>query len=159
MLKKVFKYTDYDGNEKELEAYFHLNKNDCIDLDAAFKDEGGLINYLKTLINESKEHPNDPPKETFVRFVRLLVSKAYGVRPKSDPSLFLKEDDYGNPLVRKFKGSPAYDDFVFGLLTGEEDLAEFTDNILPEINDAQRAEAEKLLAEEGLTLGEPLREV
>lgn len=152
MLRKVFKYEDYDGNEKELTAYFHLNKNDCVDLDIAFQDEGGLIEYLKTLVQESKENPNLAMKDPFVRFVRLLVSKSYGERPLSDPSLFLKEDDYGRPLVRKFKGTPAYDEFVFNLLSGKEDLAAFCDGIMPKINDEQKAEAEKYLKEQGLDM-------
>ncbi len=162
MLKKEFTFEDYDGNEKTLTAYFHLNKNDCIDLDAAFADEGGLLEYLKKLINEAKENPDLAMKESFVRFVRLLVSKSYGERPKSDPSLFLKEDDFGKPLVRKFKGTPAYDDFVFGLLTGKEDLSVFTEAIMPKINDEQRAEAEEILKKEGLSIpaqAEPLHEV
>lgn len=155
MIKKEFVYEDYDGNKKTLTAYFHLNKNDCIDLDAAFVDEGGLIEYLKKLIMASKEDPDLVMKDSFVRFVRLLVSKSYGERPKNDPSLFLKEDDFGKPLVRKFKGTPAYDDFVFGLLTGKEDLAAFTDGIMPKIDDEQRAEAEKLLEKEGIVLPMP----
>ena len=163
MLKKEFKYEDYDGNEKTITAYFHLTKNDCIDLDAAFSDQGGLIQYLKELINETRDNPDIAMKDAFVRFVRLLVSKSYGERPKSDPTLFLKEDDYGRPLVRKFKGSPAYDQFVFDLLTGEEDLSAFCDSILPKIDEAQRAEAEKYLEKEGLQLPpsepEPLHEV
>lgn len=150
MLKKEFNFVDYDGNEKSITAYFHLNKNDCVDLDAAFVEEGGLIEYLKVLIKETSENPDIAMKESFVRFVRLLVSKSYGERPKGDPSLFLKEDDYGRPLVRKFKGTPAYDDFVFNLLTGKEDLGAFTDAIMPTIDDNQRAEAEKMLAAEGL---------
>lgn len=152
MLKKTFKFEDYDGNEKTLEAYFHLNKNDCIDIDHKFEKEGGLIEYLKTLMRELKDSPDEPPKEAFIRFVRLLVTKSYGIRPKDDPSLFLKEDDYGVPYVRKFKGTPAYDEFVFDLLTGKEDLGAFTDGIMPKIDDAQRAEAEKLLEAEGLTV-------
>ena len=157
MIKKEFHYTDYDGNDKVLEAYFHLNKNDAIDLDSEFVEEGGLIEYLKKLIKESKENPDDPPKQSFIRFVRLLVSKSYGVRPKRDPSLFLKEDEYGKPLVQSFKGTPAYDDFVFNLLTGKEDLAEFTNGIMPKMDDEQKAEAEKILEKEGL--GPVLKEV
>lgn len=99
---------------------------------------------------EAKEHPDQQMNEPFVRFVRLLVTKAYGERPADDPSLFLKEDDYGRPLVRRFKGTPAYDEFVFDLLTGKEDLGEFTEQIMPKIDDVQRAEAEKLLKQEGI---------
>lgn len=152
MLKKVFTFTDYDGKEKTLEAYFHLNKNDCIDLNYKFKEEGGLINYLKTLMKEAQENPDDPPKESFLRFMRLVITYAYGIRPADDPSLFLKEDDYGRPLVRKFKGTPAYDEFVFDLLRGEEDLAAFMSGVLPEVDETQRAEAEQLLAKEGIVL-------
>ena len=152
MLKKEFHYTDYDGNEKDLTAYFHLNKNDCIDLDMAFQEEGGLIEYLKTLVQESKENPDMTMKDPFIRFVRLIVSKSYGERPKGDPSLFLKEDDMGRPLVRKFKGTPAYDEFVFGLLSGKEDLAAFCDGIMPKIDDEQKAEAEAYLKKAGLDI-------
>lgn len=157
MLKKTFTYTDYDGNEKELTAYFHLTKNDCVDLDFAFKEQGGLIAYLKTLLKESSENPNLAMDEPFVRFVRLLVSKAYGERPVGDPSLFLKEDDLGRPLVRRFKGTPAYDEFVFKLLSpkSDEDLGAFCDAIMPTINDEQRAEAEKYLKKEGIELPTP----
>ena len=155
MLKKTFLYEDYEGNVKEMTAYFHLNKNDCIDLDMAFKEEGGLIEYLKTLIQESRENPDLAMKDPFVRFVRLLVSKSYGERPKGDPSLFLKEDDFDRPLVRKFKGTPAYDEFVFDLLSGKEDLAAFCDGIMPKIDENQKAEAEKLLKKEGIELPAP----
>lgn len=157
MLKKEFHYTDYNGDEQKLEAYFQLMKNDAIDMNYEFQEEGGLIEYVKKLVKESKEHPDDPPKQDFIRFVRLLVSKAYGVRPRKDPSLFLKEDEYGKPLVQRFKGTPAYDDFVFDLLTGKEDLAEFTNGIMPKIDEAQKVEAEKLLEQEGL--GSVLHEV
>lgn len=152
MLRKEFTFTDYDGKERTIEAYFHLTKNDAIDLNNAFKEEGGLIEYLKTLIKESKEHPDEPPTQPFIKFVRQLVSKSYGVRPKYDRGLFLKEDDNGNPLVRSFKGTPAYDDFVFGLLSGKEDLSEFTNGIMPEVDASQIDEAKKMLAAEGIEL-------
>ena len=158
MLHKVFTYADYDGNEKTLDAYFNLSKNDCIDLDHAFKEQGGLIQYLTHLIKVSKENPNMEPDDTFLKFVRVLVSKAYGIRPKEDPSLFLKEDDYGRSYAQKFRGTPAYDNFVFDLLTGRESLNEFADGILPNMDDSQKEEAEKLLLEQGVNLHE-LREI
>lgn len=154
MVRKEFTYTDYDGREKSLEAYFQLNKNDCIDLNNEFKEEGGLVEYLKTLMKEAKERPDDVPDEAFIRFVRLLVTKAFGIRPKDDPSLYLKDDDRGRPLVRKFKGCPAYDEFVFALLTGKENLGDFVDGIMPNVDEAQKTEAKKLLAAEGIVLPE-----
>lgn len=150
MIRKEFTYEDYDGNQQTITAYFHLNKNDAIDLDRKFSKEGGLVEYLKSLLKLAKEDPEAAPDDSFIRFVRLLVTKSYGVRPKNDPSLFLKEDEDGRPLVQKFKGTPAYDDFVYDLLTGKEDLGEFTNGIMPKIDSEQRAKAEQMLEEEGL---------
>ena len=150
MLKKEFTFTDFEGKEKTITAYFHLNKNDCVDLDFAFQEDGGLIEYLKTVMRTAKENPDLVPSEKFVRFIRLLVTKSYGERPKSDPTLFLKEDDYGRPLVRNFKGTPAYDQFVYDLLTGKESLNDFADGVLPEVDEQQRNEARKMLEKEGI---------
>ena len=160
MLKKEFHYTDYDGNEKTLTAYFRLTKNDCIDLNNAFANEGGLVEYLKKLLDVVKKNTESdgytPVQDSFVRFVRLLVSKAYGERPAFNPSLFLKEDDFGNPLIRNFKGTPAYDDFVWDLLTSAngESLSDFCEQIMPQIDDSQRAEADKYLKSEGIDFAE-----
>ena len=72
------------------------------------------------------------------------------MRPKDNPSLFLKEDDNGKPLFRKFKQTPAYDKYVYGLLSGEESLDEFAENVMPAVSDEQKAEAAKLMEQEGL---------
>jgi len=149
MLKKLITFTNFDGAEEKVEAYFNLTKTECVDLNLEYEDDGGLIGRIKKLMvkNEKGEIPQKPA----VDFIKLLVEKSYGVRPKDNPSLFLKEDDYGKPLFKKFKQTGAYDTFVYALLTGEESLEEFANAILPQINDKQKAEAEKLLAKEGIS--------
>ena len=113
-----------------------------------FEEEGGLIGRIKKLMVERED--GEMPRKPAVDFIKLLIEKSYGVRPKDDPSLFLKEDDDGRPLFRKFKQTPAYDAYVYALLSGEESLEEFAANVLPQISDEQKAEAAKLLEAEGL---------
>lgn len=148
MLRKVITFENYDGKTETMEAYFNLSKTECVDLNLEYEDEGGLVGHLKGLIAES--NGGEIRQKPAVDFVKLLVEKAYGVRPKDNPSLFLKEDDDGKLLFRKFKQSPAYDKYVYGLLSGEESLDEFAENVLPAISEEQRAEAAKMMEQEGL---------
>lgn len=149
MLKKTITFTNFDGKEESIDAYFNLTKTECIDLNLEYEAEGGLIGRIKKLMSEKID--GEIPQKPAVDFVKLLVEKAYGVRPKDDPSLFLKEDDNGKPLGKKFKQSAAYDKYVFDLLTGAESLDEFAENVMPYLNEEQKAEAEKLLEAEGLS--------
>ena len=155
MLKKTITYIDFDGNEQTTEAYFNLTKMECVDLNLEFEAEGGLIAKLKRLVSEDGD--NRTHQKDAIEFIRMLIDRAYGVRPAEDPSLFLKEDDNGRPLYKKFKQTAAYDAYVFALLSGAESLDEFADNVMPQLNDAQRDEAAKLMAAEGIVL--PSKEV
>lgn len=151
MLKKTIKYVNFDGVEETTDAYFNLTKTECIDLNLEYEDEGGLIGRIKKIVAEREGNENDIPRKPAVDFIKLLINRAYGVRPKDNPSLFLKEDDEGRPYYKKFKQSAAYDAYVYGLLSGEESLEEFATNVLPQISDEQKAEATKLLEAEGLS--------
>lgn len=148
MLHKKITYTNFDGKEESVDAYFNLNKTECVDLNLEYEEEGGLVGHLKSLIKDSKG--GEIRQKPAVDFVKLLVEKSYGVRPKDDPSLFLKEDDNGRPLIKRFKQTAAYDAYVYGLLSGEESLDEFAENVMPAVSDEQKAEAAKLMEQEGL---------
>ena len=149
MLKKTITFTNYDGEEQSVDAYFNLTRTECMDLNLEYEDEGGLIGKLKKMINEKKTGEHIPQKPA-VDFVRLIVERSYGVRPKDDPSLFLKEDENGNPYYRKFRQSLAYHTYVYKLLSGEESLDEFVENVMPKISDAEMAEAREQMKAEGL---------
>lgn len=148
MLKKTITFTNYDGQQETVDAYFNLNKTECVDLNMEYEREGGLIGHLKKLVQQQED--GKVLQKPAVDFVKLMIEKSYGVRPKDNPSLFLKEDDDGRSLFKKFKQTAAYDAYVYALLSGEESLDEFAENVLPTISSEQRAEAEKLLKEEGL---------
>lgn len=148
MLHKKITYTNFDGVEESVDAYFNLTKTECVDLNLEYEGEGGLIGHLKALIADSEG--GEIRQKPAVDFVKLLVNKSYGVRPKDNPSLFLKEDDNGRPLIAKFKQSAAYDKYVYGLLSGEESLDEFAEQVMPAVSAEQKVEAQKLMEQEGL---------
>lgn len=147
MLKKVIHYTDYDGNEQETEVYFNLTKMECMDIDLEYEAEGGLVEHLKKLFANKNE--DEISKKDAVNFIKFLVDRSYGVRPKDNPNVFLKEDDDGKPLYKKFKQTPAYSAFVYGLLSGEESLDEFTEKVMPSVPAGDLEAAKKQLQSEG----------
>ena len=148
MLRKVIHYTDFDGKEQQMVAYFNLNKTECVDMNLEYEADGGLIGHLKQLMAAQRD--GEELKKPAVDFIKLIIEKSYGVRPKDNPSLFVKEDENGKPLFRKFKQSAAYDKYVFDLLSGDESLDEFAAGVMPQISEEQQAEAQKMLEEEGL---------
>ena len=149
MLKQVIHYVDYDGKEREMTAYFNLNKTECVDINLEYEDEGGLAGHLKKLLAERID--GVIRQKPAIDFIKLIIDKAYGVRPKDDPTLFLKEDEEGRSLYKRFKQTAAYDAYVYALLAGEESLEAFVENVLPPMSDEQKAAAEKMMEEEGLS--------
>lgn len=160
MLEKTITFTDFDGNEATTVAYFNLTKTECVDLNLEYEEDGGLIGRLKRMIEDRKDNDFIPQKPA-VDFVRLLVDRAYGVRPADDPNAFVKEDDNGVPLIRRFKRTLAYDAYVYGLLTGTYSLDEFASRAMPKVSEQQMAEAQKQIESEGLgdLVKAPLHEV
>lgn len=149
MLKKVITFVDYDGNEATKEAYFNLSKQECVNLNLEFEKEGGLIGRLKKLMAERID--GELPQKPMVDFVKMLIEKSYGVRPKDDPSAFIKFDDNGNRLAKRFMQTLAFDTYFFALLSGEESLDEFAKGVLPVMSEDQKVEAEKQIKELGLS--------
>lgn len=147
MLKETVKYTNYDGVEETKDLYFNLTRTECIDLNLEYEKEGGLAGHLKNLMSERIN--GQLLQKPAVDFVKLLIEKSYGVRPADDPSAFVKEDDDGRPLVNKFKRTKAYDEFVYNIMTGEIPLERFAEHVLPAMTNEQKAQAQKMLKEQG----------
>lgn len=117
MYKKMIKYTDYNGVEREEPHYFHLNKGEII-LKVLSKN-GGYQNYLNRLVSSNDQ-------EEMLKVFNNYIDISYGV--KSDDGLrFIKNDE----LLTNFKQSEAYSELIFELLTNEKSAQEFFDGILP----------------------------
>lgn len=153
MLKKVIKFKDYDGKDTEVTAYFSFEPQEIMDLNLEYEKEGGLIGRLNALMEEKIN--GEPPRKPVVDFVSMMVEKSFGIRPKDDPTLFLKYDENDRPYSKRFKQSLAYKTYVWALLTGEESLEEFTKGVMPPLPEGLKEEdAKEAMKEQAPTLYE-----
>jgi hypothetical protein len=121
MLKKTITYQDYFGTTRTEDFYFNLSQTELSDMQMSV--DGGLNVKLDQMI---KAQDNKEIYNTFVE----IVAAAYGeVSP--DGKYFLKEDEEGHKLFKKFKSSPAYDALMDDICQNEGTIAEFCNGIIP----------------------------
>lgn len=145
MVKKVIKYKDYEGNLVETEFFFSLSKADCTDLDFYYEEQGGLKEYLKSLIKD--KDPDSIPKRPMWEFLKVVIAKSVGKRPIGQKFL-VKDENVRN----EFFYTNAFSEFVEELLDTPSAISDFMTNVLPEIpkEDMDKAKAE--LAKEGINI-------
>lgn len=117
MLKKSIKYVDYDGNEREEDFYFNLNKSELIKLQTSVP--GGLEQMLKTIIGAKD---GNKIMEMFAKVVHL----AYGEK-SPDGKRFVKSEE----LSEAFEQTLAYDQLYMELVTDADKAAAFIKAVLP----------------------------
>lgn len=118
MLKQDIKFQDYNGNDREVTEYFHLNEAEIVELQAQ------SVNGLQVEMQEAILS-NDASK--VLDFVKMLVHKSYG--KKSNDGLHFEKSP---EILQKFINSAYYSDFLLGLIEdngrrGEE----FVKGIMP----------------------------
>lgn len=130
MLKKMVNYKDYDGNDKTVALYFHLNKFEWLELETYTK--GGLIENLQHAIEVGNA------KKT-IDILKKIILRAYG---EKDPETgtFEKSDD----MAIRFSKTDAFSELFYELAYNEEASKEFFIGLIPQ---ELRAEAEKKMKE------------
>lgn len=117
MFKKRIKYTDYDGNEREEDFYFSLNKAEVTRLN--FSKEGGVQASLQRMIDK-----ND--YGSIVDFINDLIRASYGEK-SLDGKRFIKSKE----LSEEFLQTPAYDELFTEMINSPEFVQEFAIGVLP----------------------------
>lgn len=121
MLKKTIKFIDYDGNPRSEDHYFHLSMSELSELQ--YGSEGGLEGITRRIIDT-----NDQTE--LVRIFKDLILRSYGERI-GDAKNFMKEDDDGRPLSRRFKQTAAYDALWMELIQNTNAAIDFVNGIVP----------------------------
>lgn len=114
-------YTDYDGNTREEEFYFNLNKAELMEMHLG--KTGGLDNIVRRII-ATQDQPG------LLKIFKELILKAYGEK-SLDGKYFEKEDEQGRPLYKKFERTEAYSVLFMELSSDENKAIEFITNIMP----------------------------
>ena len=121
MLSKNIKYTDYNGVEREEPFLFNLSKAELMEMELG--TTGGLAEMIKNIV-AAKDTPS------IVKIFKELVLKAYGEK-SPDGKRFIKVDENGQPLSRKFAETEAYSNLFMELATDADAAAKFVRGIVP----------------------------
>lgn len=117
MFKITKNYTDFNGNERKEDFYFHLTEAEVIKMQLG--TTGGLAETIQRLIDLQ-----DGP--AILEVFEDLVMKAYGVK-SADGREFIKNQQ----LRDSFAQTQAYSDIYVELATDADKAAKFINGILP----------------------------
>lgn len=131
MYSRKIKYTDYDGNEREEEFFFHLNKAEVLEMQMSY--DGGLDKVLRKII-EAKD------QKRLIEMFKMIILKSYGEK-SADGRRFIKNPE----IVEAFTQTEAYSELFMLLSTDDDAAAEFINGILPQrlIEDAKELAEQK----------------
>ena len=121
MIKKIINYTDLNGDECQDEYYFNLNKAELFSLDFDYQDQGGFINYVKTLANNASG-------KAIWELLQTLITKAVGKR-SADGKRLIKNAE----IAEEFRTSEGFGELLIELMTDEEKLTEFVQGIMSNV--------------------------
>lgn len=99
MISKTIKYTDYNGNERTEDFYFHLSKPELLETYIKGGEEK-LIDSLKTALKERDT-------VAFFDLLKDVIRLGYGEKSE-DGKYFTKFDEKGRRLGDLFMTSEAY---------------------------------------------------
>lgn len=120
MLKETITYTDFDGNPRTEDLYFHLSPAEMTQLQ--FSVPGGMKNKLE----EAMQKQDGPAMmEFFVKIVKM----SYGIK-SGDGRKFEKSEE----IYNDFSQTNAYVEFFMKLVTDQNFSKNFIDRVFPDMN-------------------------
>lgn len=119
MLKKTITYTDYDGNVRTEDFWFHLNQVELAAMEAGA--EGGMKKMLEKIVSDKDA------KRMMETFTELIL-KSYGEK-SNDGRRFIKSAE----MSTAFSQTEAYNELFTELVTNADKAAEFVSGIIPKI--------------------------
>lgn len=132
MIKKVVNCKDYDGNDYQQTCWFDLSQAELFEIEL---EENGFSDKLKRVAQTQEP-------AALIKTFKLLLTRAYGVRPVDNPRLFVKNDK----VREEFFQSPAYTALLMDLLSSPETVQAFFEGVVNTIqkpNSAIPAPADK----------------
>ena len=117
MLKKPVTFKDYDGNDKTITLYFHLNKFEWLELETYTK--GGLIENLQTAIETGNA------KKT-IDILKKIILRAYGEKSE-ETGAFEKSDE----IAIRFSKTDAFSELFYELAYNAEASQTFFLGLIP----------------------------
>lgn len=117
MVKKTVTYTDFDGNERTEDFFFHLTEQELTEWELSV--DGGLSGVLQRII---QSHDSKKMIEIF----KDLLIKSYGQKTP-DGRGFIKNEE----VLNNFIYTQAFSDLYMELATNDKSAADFVKGIMP----------------------------
>lgn len=121
MLKKVIKYTDYEGVERTETFYFNLNRAEVAEMELTASGGAGLTKYIEKIVEEEN-------LDAIIKIFKEIILMSYGVK-SADGKRFEKSDQ----LKQAFSQSEAYVELFMELSTSADAATAFINGILPQV--------------------------
>lgn len=118
MLKKLIKYTDYNGVDRQENFYFNLTKTELIEMETEVT--GGFRQLLENMMEKQ-----DIPK--IMSSFKTIILKAYGEKSPDGRRFFKSEE-----LSTAFSQTEAYNVLYMELLSDSKKAAAFINGLIPE---------------------------
>jgi len=115
MITKIINYVDFDGENQQEVANFHLSETELARMSVSV--DGGMEAYLRKIVEEKDT------KKIFDIFEEI-VQKSYGRR---EGKRFNKDPKY----LEEFMQTEAYSELCMSLLSDEDEAANFIKGVLP----------------------------
>lgn len=125
MFKETITYTDYNGQERTEDFYFHLGKNELTTME--FSTAGGFSEMVKRAAATV-----DMP--TLIKIFENMIQKAYGVK-SPDGRQFIKNQE----VLDAFVQTPAYEELYMKLAMDSDYAAKFVNQLIPNIPEPNAA--------------------
>ena len=117
MIKKTMTYTDYNGNERTEDFYFHLNKAEITKMEMS--TQGGMAERIQRIV-AAQDQP------AIIEVFEDLIQKSYGVKTPDGKGFVKRKED-----LEAFIATEAYSDLFMELATNADAASEFVNGIIP----------------------------
>lgn len=131
MIKETITYTDFNGNERTEDFYFHMTEAELADWELSV--EGGLSAKIIAAMKSSEIN------ETIKIYKEILI-KAYGEK-SPDGRRFIKNDEVRDNFVQ----TQAFSDLYMKLATDSDAAAEFINGIMPKIEGLSKEDIDAIV--------------
>lgn len=133
MLKKVIKWTDFNGVEREQPFYFNLTKAEMMKMELS--TDGGFTEFI-TRVVQAKD------SKTLVELFENFILTAYGEKD-ADGVHFRKSQE----IRDNFASTEAFSVLFMELLTDEAKAIEFINGLAPTDETITKEKAQQFLAD------------
>lgn len=130
MYKKLIKYEDFNGVQREETHYFNLSKAELMEMELS--TEAGVEEMIRMLI-ATKDNAK------IVKIYKDLILKSYGIKSE-DGTRFIKTQE----LRDAFEQSNAYSEFFLELMSNTDEQTAFINGVINGVNAPQMREEDAI---------------